>query len=173
MSNLPADPRAFAKRKKLFSDWLLANGSSILAVTNSYELMRFTSAEGVGVIYRNEAGRLKWVGGSDKAYQCFVNAKPWRACERAERESLPARKRRLLYCSLVERDGDTCLYCGLAVSLAEFSIEHIVSVTHGGTSHMANLAITHEPCNARASHLSAREKFGLAMRMRERELAHV
>ena len=163
---LPQDPRQFARQRKSFEAWLVANGSAILSPTNSYELMRFTGTDAVAIVYRNECGRLKWINGADVAFESFKGSKPWRACEKGKRESSHARKRRLLYVDLQARDGDTCMYCGVAVTLDEFSPEHVLSITHGGSSHLANMAITHGLCNAKASHLSVREKFALAMRMR-------
>ena len=41
------------KMLRRFSDWLFAHGSEVLATTNDYEVIRFTTQLGIAVLYRN------------------------------------------------------------------------------------------------------------------------
>lgn len=41
------------KMLRRFSDWLSAHGSEVLATTNDYEVIRFTTQLGIAVLYRN------------------------------------------------------------------------------------------------------------------------
>lgn len=56
-----------------FRAWLTANGAEVLATTNPYEVVRFRSGAGVGIIYRNERGRPhKVAGDGGHAWAAFV-----------------------------------------------------------------------------------------------------
>ncbi|WP_424139209.1 HNH endonuclease [Roseomonas chloroacetimidivorans] len=160
--SLPRTVDEFKRKSNGFPEWLVANGSAILKPTNDYEVMRFNAREAVAVIYRN-AGRAitSWSGGADDAWAAWKSGKSWRACERGQR---PRGKRHNLILTLAQRDGWGCLYCARPLSLTEATIEHVVSITHGGPTHPANLALACAPCNAQASHLSAAEKVRLAIR---------
>jgi len=167
--SLPSTVDALRKHVPTFKAWLVENGSEILVPTNPYEVIRFKTDLGVGVIYCKGTGRLSsWVNGAEEAFRAFAEKKPWRAVPRTKRTS---GKRKNRYETLVDRDGDTCLYCGKPMTAAEATIEHIVSATHGGPNHLANFALAHQHCNNEAAHLSAREKFELALRKRSASAA--
>ena len=160
----PITVRDFAKVRPAFNAWLIANGSAILEPTNRYEVARFLTALGTGVIYRNDGNRLSsWQGGAAEAFHAFQAGKPWRARDRTARRSGKARN---MFLSLIARDGWACMYCGHAVTDETATIEHVVAVTHGGPNHLANLSLAHGDCNQAAGHLSAREKLERALVLR-------
>lgn len=165
MTLIPTTASAFDKLRGKFSAWLVANGSELYAPTNSWEMLRFLAVDNTGIIYRNQAGRLRFVNGADEAVAAFVNKRPWRAVPKAEltREE---RSRRNLIASLIERDGCTCVYCGKAMPGDDITIEHFVARTSGGPDHLANTMLAHGDCNKAAGHLSAREKIEMIVRMR-------
>lgn len=161
---LPTDEVQFDKHRKAFGAWLVENGSALLLPTNPFEVTRFLTDGGMGVVYKNGKGRItSWTNGADRAFLAFSAKKSWRACERGPRGNT---KKKNLFATLAERDGTGCLYCGVPLMIDTATIEHVVSVTHGGPSHPANLALACRPCNQEASHLSAREKIEIAIRKR-------
>lgn len=67
---------------------------------------------------------------------------------------------------LARRDRWACVFCGKPTEIETVTVEHFVLITAGGNSHLANLSLAHEECNAAASHLSVREKVEMAVRIR-------
>jgi 5-methylcytosine-specific restriction endonuclease McrA len=57
--------------------------------------------------------------------------------------------RRRLRVYLYGRDEGTCQVCWLSVSFEEFTIDHKIPASRGGTNHRSNLRITHDYCNNR------------------------
>ena len=161
---LPHTVEALRKHETAFKAWLVENGSAIMTPTNPYEVIRFKTDLGVGVVYSKRGGRISsWMNGAEEAFMAFAEKKPWRAVPRTKRTG---GKRKNRYQTLVERDGDGCLYCAKPLTVEEATIEHIVSATHGGPNHLANFALACQPCNNEAAHMSAREKFELALHKR-------
>ncbi len=166
---LPTSVSEFEKRADA---WLLARGSAVLAPTNPYEVIRFVGTSGTAIIYRNEANRLtNWHNGADAAFKAYLSGNSnWRAVERQKKPGrLGERKRTVL--SIVARDGWSCVYCGHMTTLETATVEEIVARTHGGPQHLANQALAHRECNQAASHLSAREKIEMAIRLRAQPCA--
>lgn len=143
-----------------FEERLKRHGAEILGPTNPYEVMRFRTKLGVGVIYTGKRGES------------------WNAEAIAAREHLEAQKGTLApvkvsgsrpgkstVAALLIRDGDWCFFCGLALE-GDMTIEHLVARSHGGPNHISNLFLAHEPCNREAGHLSAPEKIALAIKKR-------
>ena len=164
---LPYSEREYKKLASNFSDWLLSHGSEMRAPSNLYEVARFTTPEGVGVIYRNVAGKLSWQNGADKAWQAFRgDDNGWRVGEKRKRGKLKHR-----IDAMKKRDGDDCWYCGGRFAPdnepsepgLKLTIEHLCPVIHGGPDHLGNLVIAHEKCNTKAGNLSVADK----VRMRE------
>ena len=57
------------KMLRRFSDWLFAHGSEVLATTNDYEVIRFTTQLGIAVLYRNKDGEItKGINGAQDAF---------------------------------------------------------------------------------------------------------
>lgn len=135
-------------------------GAEILAPTNPYEVLRFRSSKGVGVVYKGKRGET------------------WNAEALAARDHLDARagslapvavkgrrRDKATVGSLLVRDGDACLFCGKPLD-GDITVEHLVAIAHGGPNHVSNLFLAHAACNQAAGHMSAPEKVALAIRNR-------
>lgn len=59
---------------------------------------------------------------------------------------------------IYKRDGGFCFYCGVHLTEAEASLEHLLSTTHGGNNDKNNLAIACKPCNLEAGAKSVVKK---------------
>lgn len=150
-------------RLEKFRAWLAANGSEIRGPTNEYEVLRFTTPDGIGIIYRTQRNALRaWTGGAKEAWECFAGGMPWRAIEKPVRKG----KTHRLISDLMKRDGKTCVYCGVLLTHETATVEHMLSITHGGTSHIANLALACAGCNEKVGHMSVREKLEVAVKQR-------
>ena len=71
---------------KKFKAWLLANGSVIHENTNNeYEVLRFSTPEGIGVLYKDKRGSISsGVRGADSAYSAFHAGKKWSAANKTQ-----------------------------------------------------------------------------------------
>lgn len=148
MSKKPASINAFKKQ-------LLEAGAEILGPTNLYEVLRFRTSKGVGVIYTGRRGET------------------WNAEAIAARDALGTgslapvkingrRRDKSTVAALLLRDGDACFFCARLLE-GDLTIEHLVAVAHGGPNHVSNLFLAHAACNHAAGHLSAPEKVALAI----------
>lgn len=160
---MPGLPR-YAQDLKLstFKAWIVSRGAEILKATNEYEILRFRAGDGVGIIYRNGAGRLNFQGPAEQAYASFRNGQQWDAGI----AKVKARKKPVLVRTLLERDGNECFYCGGAMEDGAESLEHLLPRAHGGSNHISNLALAHDACNKEAGHLSVVEKVKMRDRIR-------
>lgn len=138
-----------------FEAFLTANGHEVLAPTNEYEVVRFRNAEGVGIVYRNKRDMLSFQGPAKAAVNAFKSGKQFRAPDKRAKR-LPVDLR-----AIVKRDGNGCFYCGEPLEVEEMTREHLLSITHGGSNHIANMVIACDPCNQEAGHLSVAEKVRL------------
>lgn len=163
IGSIPDNQTKFRKEWPKFEAWLVSRGSEIRPPSNRYEVARFTTPEGVGVIYQNGKGIItSAIGGAEEAWGAWKKNAEWRAVECVSRQS---RQRRNRIAALVERDGDACFFCGQPLG-DDITIEHLVPIAHGGTNHQSNLALAHEACNQRADHLSVAGKVRLRDEMR-------
>lgn len=140
---------------KRLCEFLETGGAEILPITNPYELARFTSANGVCVVYQNKKGALSYSNEHAKvAVRRFMDGKPWNATvkhKRIQRESIEVK--------LLARDGNQCFYCREKFTDDNpATLEHLLSVTHGGNNNINNLALAHESCNQEAGNLSIVDK---------------
>lgn len=151
---IPSDKERFQKVRKAFEAWLTARGAELLAPTNEWEVLRFRHGDETAIVYTNKRGTLRWMGSSGSIFKAYATNSAWRA--------MPATKRRgrsdPTCQALRERDGETCFYCHLLVDPEDESVEHLVSITHGGPDHIANMALAHRWCNKQAGHASLMEK---------------
>jgi hypothetical protein len=151
MSKLSPHLATFKKR-------LLEAGGELLGPTNPYEVLRFRTSKGVGVIYTGRRGET-W------------NAEAIAARDQLGKGSLAPvkvvgrRRDNSTVTALLERDGDACFFCGNALA-GDITVEHLVAVAHGGPNHVSNLFLAHASCNQAAGHLSAPEKVALAISQR-------
>lgn len=143
-----------------FQARLMQAGAEILGPTNPYELLRFRTSKGVGVVYTGKRGET------------------WNAEALAAREHLDSgkgslapvavkgrRRDKATVEALIKRDGDACFFCGLALN-GDVTVEHLVAVAHGGPNHISNLFLAHATCNQAAGHMSAPEKIAAAIKNR-------
>lgn len=157
--------RIFEKKWPKFKQWLLDNGSAIFEPTNRYEVARFLTDSGIGVVYSNSSGGISsFVNGASEAWEAFNNGKPWRAIEKTVRSKKTAQE----YRSLVARDGNCCLYCNAELSCDTATIEHIIPICSGGTNHLQNKSLACFACNQDAGNLSVRQKIELAIARRSK-----
>lgn len=163
---VPRTQKEWAKMWPAFQAWLLERGSAIYAPTNEYELARFLTPEGIGIVYRNAGGNISaWQNGAHAAVRGFVEKSPWRAVKATKRRpGYDARTRD--YEALVQRDGAHCFYCQMPLLYEFATIEHMIPVTAGGTNHLSNKTLACHQHNTEAGHLSVREKLEMAMRIR-------
>lgn len=144
-----------------FKKKLVAAGGEVLGTTNPYEVMRFRSKYGVGVVWQNSRGKETWSREAILARDhlssglmgSLLSKKTRRKGKAGEVEALMA------------RDGDECFFCLLPLG-DDVTKEHLVPTAHNGPNHMSNKFLAHGPCNVRAGHLSAPEK----IRIREAAL---
>lgn len=146
-----------------FAEFLTVAGADLLPPTNDYELARFKTAHGVCVIYRNKKGAVSFSNDHARiAWEAFVADKRWLASatyKRAPRKNVEAKLRK--------RDGDGCFFCGHPFTEDQpATLEHLLSITHGGNNHLSNLALAHGDCNMKAANLSVVEKAKLRDELR-------
>lgn len=143
---------------KAFKAQIVQAGAEVLGPTNPYEVLRFRTCKGVGVIYVGRRGET-W------------NAEAIAARDHLGKGSLAPvkiagrRKDKATVEGLLQRDGDACFFCGKALE-GDITVEHLVAVAHGGPNHVSNLFLAHAVCNQAAGHLSAPEKVTMALRLR-------
>ena len=139
----------------------------MLATTNDYEVIRFTTQLGIAVLYRNKDGEItKGINGAQDAFNAFLDQRKWEGGGKRERRPRNARERNLLIRSIAERDGWVCMYCGRVLTPETATVEHIVPLAGNGLDSLRNLTLACASCNNEAGHLSARQKLDLAMRRR-------
>lgn len=144
-----------------FKQFLVRHGAQLLKPTNEYEVLRFKSNGVLSIVYTGRRG-ISMVGEAEDAYDAFKKSTPWRGCERGNKNQLKVKQvKDVTKRTLLERDGDGCFYCWTPMPPEDISIEHLLSLTQGGNSHVANLALAHVECNQQAAHLSVMEKIKL------------
>lgn len=144
-----------------FRAFLAERGAEIMTTTNPWEVLRVRANGGTHVLYKNSAGKLTWPAELVTAYKaCQING-GWRAVQPGARRRTP-----VLIRTLLERDGRECFYCGDEMPDGEETLEHLHSVTQGGSSHPSNCALAHADCNQKADHLPIVEKVKLREAMR-------
>jgi 5-methylcytosine-specific restriction endonuclease McrA len=156
-----SEPTLAEVSKKLtqFKTWLSDRGAELLAPTSEYELVRFRIDGKTTVIYRKKEPNSKVSFFCDKGQEAWEEftkgVSNWRA--------MPATVRQKGYSwvlkrTLRQRDGDECFYCAERMQDRDMTIEHLVSLCHGGPEHISNKFLAHTLCNQRAGNLSAVEK---------------
>ncbi len=137
-----------------FKGWLRAHGCEIQELSNEYELIRFRSAIGVGVIYTGQKGLSCNVPFVADAILLYLGGHQWEAgkIKPKKRSSSPKRKKELLL-----RDGDNCFYCGKPLK-SDITEEHLVPVSQQGYNRLDNIVLAHAECNSRAGHMSLVDK---------------
>lgn len=148
MSTPTVTAAVFRQRWPRFKAWLEEHGSEVRVTATRFELARFTTDVGVGIIYLNRFGQItSWIGGADGAWDAYIRNGSWRAREATPRDRSKGRKA-ADWRDLSHRDGPSCVYCGAALTQATASIDHVVSVTNGGPDNLANKVLACREHNA-------------------------
>lgn len=140
-----------------FEKELKAAGAEVLGPTNPYELLRFKTSHGVGVIYKGKRGET-WNAEAVAARDHLANRKGSLAPVALKGR----RNNRASVTALLTRDGDNCFFCRKTLD-GDITVEHLVALAHGGPNHISNKFLAHAECNNRAGHLSAPEKVQIAI----------
>jgi hypothetical protein len=162
---LPATVREFDSERERFVAWLSNHGAEVRKPTNEYEVIRFTTPQGIGIVYRNRSHKISgWSYEADSAWIAFKTGDDsWRVGRKQKRVKLTQHQ-----ATIIERDGDECWYCGKPFGEGEMQIttEHMVSLIHKGPNHLSNLVVAHQSCNLAAGNLSVAEKVRLREQLR-------
>jgi 5-methylcytosine-specific restriction endonuclease McrA len=150
------------KADKRFLARVTELGGEVLAPTNEWELMRFRTKFGVGVVHFNRRSIRTWNEPARQVRDHVENQCPGKL---GVQKVHGRRKGKASFNALIGRDGSDCFFCARPLD-DDITVEHLVSVAHGGPNHLSNLFLAHQACNASAGHLSAPEK----IRMRESHL---
>lgn len=147
---------------KRFKKWLHSQGAEVLQPTNEYELIRYKSKSGIGVLYCGKKGQSVSSAKVSEAITSYKNGSKWNDKPNGTYRSakLSTHKNQLL-----ARDGDCCFYCGKELG-EDMTIEHILSLIHKGSNRLENMALTHSECNRKAGNLSVIDKIALRDSMR-------
>lgn len=141
------------KEIESFKKFLHSHGAEVLQTTNAYELVRFKANGVVSVIYSGKKG-TSFVGESESAWNHFKNIKKgWAVRSKGNRTKLSVKKRTLL-----ERDGECCFFCKQPMIDDQISVEHLLSLVHGGNNHISNLVLCHKICNEKVGNMSIMDK---------------
>jgi 5-methylcytosine-specific restriction endonuclease McrA len=84
----------------------------------------------------------QWRRHDRAAARRYIARADWKErCKRKRRVS--SRTRRIV----IERAGSRCEYCGDRLAATELEVDHVLPVTRGGRSYLANLAAACRTCN--------------------------
>ena len=145
-----------ASEVEAFKEWLTVRGAIVKAPTNEWEIIRFLSDEGTGIVYRNKANRLTFSGDAARAYAAFFERQDLPLAPNVARRS---RKEEAEILALFARDGNECFFeCGEILTLETATREHLVPVCHGGPDHPSNKVLACENCNRLAGNKPVIEK---------------
>lgn len=164
----PTTAERFQKRWANFKKFLEDRGSEVLEPTNPYELARFTTPEGVGVVYTNSARQIvrsHWQNGSWEAWEAFQSTLVWRVSDPVGR--MNSTRRGELVERLIKRDGASCFYCeALESDQVQLTHDHVCPRAAGGPNHISNAVLACEACNTFLAAKPAKEKFDYAIERR-------
>lgn len=149
-----------ASKVKKIRNWIINHGGEILPGTNEYEVLRAKTNQGTLVIYTNKKGSklkpndpillekvISWM--KNRTNVILNNCKK-------TRKNISSKKK-----SLLIRDGNACFFCGERMDYEDMTIEHILSISHGGSNRVENLTLAHKSCNLMAGNMSVIEKINL------------
>lgn len=135
-----------------FKAFLIESGAEILKPTNPYEIVRFKNVNGVSVVYTGKRG-WSFTGDAAEAYDKFQKRNIWQIKRRDEKEL------ERIKAEILTRDGCYCFYCNRVTKDGEDrTVEHILSITHGGNNNLANLAFACHDCNQAVGNMAIIEK---------------
>jgi hypothetical protein len=140
---------------KRFIEWAEGQGGESVPLTNEYEIARIKHKGGTFVLYVNKKGAMSFSdSAARRAWAAFLEGKGWPMNVRHKRSKTEAKVARLR-----ERDGNACFFCGQQFSLQNPpTLEHLLSIVHGGSNVIANLALACEPCNQEVGSMDVADK---------------
>ena len=150
-------PSTMRRQIPPFKYWLREHGCEIQEPSNEYELVRFNSAIGVGVLYTGQKGLSCNVPFVVDALTLFLTKSQWEVGKIKPKKRCPSPKRKK---ELLLRDGDCCFYCSKKLE-SDITEEHLVSVSQGGYNRLDNIVLAHFECNRLAGHKSLVQKIQL------------
>jgi len=154
------------KTPSKFLDFLTTNGADVLEPTSTWEVARWSTTQGIFVVYRNKKWRVSFSSKeAEQAWEAFQNNKPWSANPPLRRV-----KKKSVEDLIIDRDGKECFYCGTTDFSAkgrEITVEHFLSISQGGNNNIANLAIACANCNEAVGSLPIVEKIRFRDLIRE------
>lgn len=140
-----------------FRAYVEAQGGEVLRPTNQWEVVRYRLSGLLHIVYTKANHHLTWTGSSADHYAAFEKGQPLLATPKDKlRPKQRASRRRLL----MERDGETCWYCGRFLD-DDVTLEHLVPQARGGSHGVDNLVLAHQRCNLDAGDLPLAEKIAL------------
>ena len=169
-----------------FLAYLAANGCEIGKPSNPYEVVRYRAYWKDGkkpithIVYSKENGLLTWMNGSQGHYHSFLQDVPMarnnppfvsqfdgrqpKGETIKAKSKRPASKAEITRKKLLERDGPDCWFCGEVMG-DDCTIEHLVPKSKGGRNTLANYALAHQSCNAKAADLPLVDKIALRAKL--------
>lgn len=167
-----------------FAAWLAKCGAEIGVPTNPYEMIRYRIYSAAGklgthIVYRKESDVITWAGESFGHYQRFLDDRPLTPTKaevpfvkkdgslfgRPDTSDAPTSQGQRLRRKLLDRDGDECWFCGIAMG-DDCTIEHLVPKSDGGRNSLSNYALAHEACNRAAANRPLVTKIEMRTKMR-------
>lgn len=147
---------------QLFLSYIEAAGAELLDVKNEWEVARFKTKNGTSVVYKTKKGNYSFNGrDAEEAYKAFNKKAEWVP---SVINRTPAKTNRE---KLIQRDGLICFYCMKPFENdKEITVEHLLSISHGGSNHINNLTLACKTCNVMAGNLPLVEK----IKIREKNL---
>ena len=142
-----------------FKKWLQDRGCEILPITNQYEAIRWKGKE-TGVIYTS--GRTSGSYATN-ARKCYKQGLKWDGGPISTGRKTNYKKQKK---KLIERDGSCCFYCGLELG-EDITLEHLQSLSSGGSNSLGNMVLSHEKCNQEAGNKTIVEKVKIALYKRQ------
>lgn len=143
------------ERRKGFETFLSQSGADVLAPTSQWELLRFSTARGVGIVYANSKGRITLVGEAEPAFDAYRSQQAWSAGHKTPRKN---NRPNGVIKRLLDRDGPECFLCMKDTTPEDRTIDHMIPLAHGGPNNIHNYALAHKKCNADAGHKPLMEK---------------
>ena len=143
-----------------FKKWVEDHGAIILESNNEYEVLRFKTVNGVGIVYRNKYDKITPTGEALEAAIAFEKGNGWAGAKR-KRQNLNKRKERI-----AERDGQRCFVHRDERPLDELTIEHVLSHSHGGPDNINNLILVCQDMNNWLGNKSVAEKMNIILKQR-------
>lgn len=163
----PLTVKDWEKKKEGFVKYLQQCCVELLGTTNEWELLRFKHGNITSVIYATKKGGITWSSSGSKVWDRYRKNEAWDASPSIKRTPRikGSNRRKSVKDKLIDRDGNSCIYCGGIFEPGKLTIEHFLPLSNGGNNSMANLGLACEPCNQAVDSKSVVEKIKYAMKV--------